>query len=186
VAQTPPTVALSSGDRAATAVMEQLAIAGCSSMIAAACTNPIDVLKTRLQIDGAGTTACQQVHRGSFIQCARNLLSTEGVASLYRGVIPSLAREASYSSLRIGMYEPLRNFYASKLSSTFNDDHSSSLAVKVLAGGTTGAIGSAVANPCDLIKVKQQSFTGPLSNDLPLITLIRQVSAAHQQAVSDL
>ena len=51
----------------------------------------------------------RKLFNGSFVECVRKLVSTEGVRSLYRGLVPSLAREASYSSLRIGLYEPVKN-----------------------------------------------------------------------------
>ena len=75
---------------------------------------------------------------------------------------------------RCHRYEPLKNFYLSELDGIAN---SSSLIIKIAAGGTTGAIGSAIANPCDLIKVQQQSFTGPLANDTPLPQLLKNVRA---------
>lgn len=146
-------------------------IAGVSSMTAALCTNPIDVIKTRLQIDGAGAASHHRVHHGSFVKCTKNVVSSEGLLALYRGVIPSLAREASYSSLRLGLYDPVKKVYIRHLPH-FDE---TSLLVKIGAGATTGALGSAIANPCDLIKVRQQSFTGPLSGDVPLAKLIRTV-----------
>lgn len=39
----------------------------------------------------------------------RHIARTEGVAGLTKGIGPSLLREASYSSIRLSLYEPLRN-----------------------------------------------------------------------------
>ena len=48
------------------------------------------------------------------------------------------------------MYVPIRTMYAGELKPGENP----SLPIKILAGLTTGAIGIAVANPTDVVKVR--------------------------------
>ena len=54
-----------------------------------------------------------------------------------------------FASLRIGLYEPVRDFYCGK---DFKGDPP--LYKKILAGLTTGAFGILIANPTDVIKVR--------------------------------
>ena len=129
---------------------EQLVLAGASNMTAAACTNPIDVVKCRMQIDGQGELTARRFT--STAHCFRVLVSQEGAASLYRGVVASLIREGSYSAIRMGLYEPVKH--------ALWEDKDTPLHVKIAAGGVTGSIGSATANPCDLLKVQAQSVQG--------------------------
>lgn len=53
------------------------------------------------------------------------------------------------ASIRIGMYEPVRNFYTPK-----ELQMNPPLIYKVLAGLTTGAMGIMVANPTDVVKIR--------------------------------
>lgn len=139
----------------------RLALAGVSNCCAATITNPLDVLKVRMQVDAHRVGGI--VDRGDAAGLRRTLASMlrdEGVLSLYRGLAPSLLREASYSSLRLGLYEPVRDGYVGALASAGVANSEGGLAVKLLAGGTSGIIGSAVANPADLLKVRIQAQAG--------------------------
>ena len=63
-------------------------------------------------------------------------------------------REGSYSTIRLGAYEPLKT----KLGAT--DPAHTPLWKKITAGAISGTIGSAIATPTDLVKVRFQA-TGP-------------------------
>merc|ERR1712086_172695 len=120
-------------------------------MIAAAVTNPIDVIKIRMQIDGCGGT--KKVFTNP-VNCGSAIVKTEGATALYRGLMASLIREGSYSGIRMGMYEPVKQALGA------TDPDNSPFYLKVGAGAITGSIGSAIANPLDLLKVQMQSVQG--------------------------
>ena len=133
--------------------LTQVALAGASNAFAASVTNPIDVVKVRLQMQGEGTRAPTAEARsvgGMLTHVAR----TEGVAGLYRGLQASLIREMSYSGIRMGLYEPSKNLLGA------TDPAHTSLSLKVVAGALTGCTGSLLANPFDLVKVRMQRATG--------------------------
>lgn len=54
-----------------------------------------------------------------------------------------------FCSLRIGLYEPVRNLIVPK-----DKQDNPSFFYKLAAGFTTGAIGITVANPTDLVKIR--------------------------------
>ena len=58
-------------------------------------------------------------------------------------------REAVYSTIRLGAYEPVKEIFGAS-------HHNSPLWKKLAAGATTGAIGSAIATPTDLVRVRMQ------------------------------
>jgi hypothetical protein len=62
--------------------------------------HPIDVVKTRMQIAKAGEGGL-----GSIIGDA---MKNEGPGAFYKGIVPAWLREASYTSLRLGLYEPVK------------------------------------------------------------------------------
>ena len=76
----------------------------------------------------------------------------EGVKSLWKGIGPGIHRQVLFGGLRIGLYEPIKDFYVGK-------DHVGDvpLHLKVAAGLTTGAVGITIASPTDLVKVRMQA-----------------------------
>ena len=146
----------------------RLALAGFANCCAATATNPLDVLKVRMQTDGSPRRllgpAAGAPRAPGLLQTLVALLRDEGVRGLYRGLAPSLLREASYSSLRLGLYEPFRDAAAAALPASAGGgggSGGSSLAVKLAAGAASGVVGSALANPADLLKVRLQLAQRP-------------------------
>jgi hypothetical protein len=73
---------------------------------------------------------------------------------LYKGITASWMRESIYSSLRLGMYEPFKRLLGA------TDPKHTPFYLKFLAGGMSGFIGAALANPTDLLKVRMQASEG--------------------------
>ena len=87
-------------------VWKGLAYGGLSSCVAETFTMPIDVVKTRLQMDGSGGAVKQ--YSGT-MDCASKLVKAEGPSSLFKGLPPALVRQSTYGSLRYGLYGPIRD-----------------------------------------------------------------------------
>ena len=58
-------------------------------------------------------------------------------------------RDGIYGAFRIGAYEPVKGLLGA------SGPHSP-LWKKIMAGATTGAVGSALVNPTDLVKIRMQ------------------------------
>lgn len=72
----------------------------------------------------------------------------EGMRGLYKGITASWMRESIYSSLRLGLYEPFKRLLGA------TEHKHTPFYLKFVAGGMSGFIGSALANPTDLLKVR--------------------------------
>jgi len=150
----------------------KFAAGGLSCMIVSALLNFNDVIKVRLQTDSQLSTVAHtsRKYRGYF-NTARVITAEEGLQTLFlRGMTPSMMRELSYSTLRMGLYEPVKNALAPNATGDIG------LVKKIAAGMTSGAIGSALANPTDLIKIRFQA-----SKELPYrstMDAFRQIWAA--------
>ncbi|XP_002990780.2 mitochondrial uncoupling protein 3 [Selaginella moellendorffii] len=133
----------------------RLALTAASAIAAESATFPIDITKTRLQLQGEGSSiarGCNAGHRGAF-GTVYGIAREEGLRGLYRGLSPALLRHVFYTSIRIVSYEQLRSFS----SSSDQNQAFSSLAEKAVIGGASGIIGQVVASPADLIKVRMQA-----------------------------
>jgi hypothetical protein len=86
----------------------------------------------------------------------RKVWAEEGLRGLSSGLYASWAREISYSSCRIGLYDPLRAL----LAGGETDPQRVGTGAKFAAAFLSGALGSACCNPCDLVKTRQQLAPG--------------------------
>jgi solute carrier family 25 protein 14/30 len=122
---------------------------GIASLTAEVGTFPIDTTKTRLQVQGQQRDVfCQQSRYRGMTHALMHIAREEGVRALYGGIAPALLRQASYGTLKIGLYHHLKKMNPGEETVLKN----------VLAGMTSGAVASAIANPTDVLKqVRMQS-----------------------------
>eukprot|EP01112_Ceratiomyxa_fruticulosa_P009911 TRINITY_DN2601_c0_g1_i4.p1 TRINITY_DN2601_c0_g1~~TRINITY_DN2601_c0_g1_i4.p1 ORF type:complete len:304 (+),score=44.77 TRINITY_DN2601_c0_g1_i4:366-1277(+) len=142
----------------------KFAFGGISCMTAACVTNPIDVIKTRLQIQGElAKKNHTEIRYKGFLRGGYQIILDEGVRGLYKGLLPSILREGSYSTLRMGGYDLMKDYLGA------TDPKHTPLWKKIVAGGVSGAIGAAIANPTDLVKVRMQAqgVPGKVSYNYP-------------------
>ena len=81
------------------------------------------------------------------------VVGEEGVFALWKGVNAAWLREASYTSLRLGLYEPIKVMFGA-------NDASAPFYKKFAAGSAAGAIGSLAGNPFDVLKTKMMATSG--------------------------
>ncbi|KAK8969755.1 Mitochondrial uncoupling protein 1 [Platanthera guangdongensis] len=99
------------------------------------CTIPLDTAKVRLQLQKTAVSRDSVVlpkYRG-MLGTVATIAREEGLAALWKGVVPGLHRQCLFGGLRIGLYEPVKNLYVGE---NFVGDVP--LSKKILAGLTTG------------------------------------------------
>jgi len=82
------------------------------------------------------------------------ITSQEGFFALWKGVNAAWLREASYTSLRLGLYEPVKVLFGA------NDPETTTFFKKFAAGSAAGALGSIAGNPFDVLKTKMMAEAG--------------------------
>ena len=80
---------------------KQVGAAGGAAVITVTFIHPIDVVKTRLQVGG-------KYAKLGLGGTATDIFRNEGPLSFWKGIGPAWLREASYTSLRLGLYEPIK------------------------------------------------------------------------------
>lgn len=121
---------------------QSVALGGSACVFTVNFTHPIELLKTRMQVtgNGLGTTFS-------------SLMKTEGAGSLWKGINAAWLREASYASIKLGGYAPVRDAIgAGGADAPFH--------MKFLAGAITGGVGSFIGNPFDVMKTIMQANEG--------------------------
>lgn len=144
-------------------LLTQVGMAGTAAVITVSFIHPIDVVKTRIQV----SSEYSNLGMGGTVG---KIASDEGVVALWKGVNAAWLREASYTSLRLGLYEPIKvMFGASEPGAPFYK--------KFLAGSAAGAIGSLAGNPFDVLKTKMMTTAG---KEVPSITKTASDLFSHQ------
>eukprot|EP00842_Homolaphlyctis_polyrhiza_P002566 jgi/Hompol1/330/HPOL_002851-RA len=132
-------------------------------------TNPWDVVKTRLQLQGELQSKAQRLPGAqkpypnalsAFYRIARN----EGLRGIQRGLAPAYAYQIILNGTRLGMYDPLKRSLQSALAFTVDylpkgSESSITGVAMVTSGALSGVAGSFLASPLFLVKTRMQSYT---------------------------
>ncbi|KAL7050965.1 hypothetical protein ACKWTF_004278 [Chironomus riparius] len=106
---------------------------------------PLDLVKTRLQISGQGGTAKE--YTGMF-DAFTKIAKREGVRALYKGLSAGLLRQATYTTTRLGTYTFLNDTYKRETGKQAN------LFVSMGLGVAAGVTGSFVGNPAEISLIR--------------------------------
>ncbi|ORX53526.1 mitochondrial carrier [Hesseltinella vesiculosa] len=140
-------------------------IASLAAMSAVTFTNPIEVVKTRLQLQGelvkAGTLSeAARPYHNSF-QAMKLIAKNEGFRGLQRGLGVAYIYQMCLNGSRLGLYEPVHK----TLIKTFDlQSKKSKIAAGVLSGGFAGVVGAVLGSPLYLIKTRRQSYSPVFKN----------------------
>ena len=80
-------------------------------------------------------------------------MNKEGIRGIYKGISASFCRESTYSTIRLGLYEPYKNLVGAK-------EENAPLYLQAVAGLCSGLTGAMFTNPADLLKVRMQTDIG--------------------------
>jgi len=123
-------------------LFQSMAMGGSAAAFAVNFTHPIELVKTRMQVSGAGI--------GPTIS---GVMESGGVRAFWKGIPFGYGRELSYTSVKLGAYAPMRDLIGA-------GEPDSPFYLKFLAGAITGGLGSILGNPFDVMKTLAQTSKG--------------------------
>eukprot|EP01113_Clastostelium_recurvatum_P038068 TRINITY_DN5638_c0_g1_i2.p1 TRINITY_DN5638_c0_g1~~TRINITY_DN5638_c0_g1_i2.p1 ORF type:complete len:314 (-),score=36.33 TRINITY_DN5638_c0_g1_i2:2-943(-) len=126
-------------------------VAGAAAIGATTFTNGIEVVKTRLQLQGELKLVSERPYKG-IGHCFSTIYRQEGIRGFYKGIWPAWGAQAILNGGRLGTYPIAKSIMGST-----NPDASFWFLRNVLAGAFAGGISAAMASPIDLIKVRMQA-----------------------------
>ena len=121
---------------------------GSAAVIATMCVHPVDLLKTRVQMQ---VVPAGQPRMGS-IKMARTIISEGGITKLYAGLSAAIMRQAVYGTARLGLHDQI-----SKKLRDRNGGHAIPLYQKIVSSMISGAVGGLAGNPFDIAMVRMQA-----------------------------
>ncbi|XP_074917676.1 kidney mitochondrial carrier protein 1 [Chelonoidis abingdonii] len=124
---------------------------GLASITAECGTFPIDLTKTRLQVQGQTNDAkFKEIRYRGMVHALVRIWREEGLKALYSGIAPAMLRQASYGTIKIGTYQSLKRVFVEQ-------PENETLLINVLCGILSGVISSSIANPTDVLKIRMQA-----------------------------
>ncbi|XP_053792075.1 kidney mitochondrial carrier protein 1 isoform X2 [Vidua chalybeata] len=124
---------------------------GLASITAECGTFPIDLTKTRLQVQGQVNDAkYKEIRYRGMVHALVRICREEGLKALYSGIAPAMLRQASYGTIKIGTYQSLKRMFVER-------PEDETLMMNVLCGILSGVISSSIANPTDVLKIRMQA-----------------------------
>ncbi|XP_011698057.1 PREDICTED: mitochondrial 2-oxoglutarate/malate carrier protein-like [Wasmannia auropunctata] len=114
-------------------------LGGLSGMAGTCVVHPMDVIKNRMQVLKG---------RASILEIIGAVYSKEGIFAFYNGLSAGLVRQATYTTVRLGTYNQLQEFWREKYTGRPR------FAVLAFMAGTAGAVGAFVGTPADVALVR--------------------------------
>ncbi|KAH8324059.1 hypothetical protein KR074_011663, partial [Drosophila pseudoananassae] len=118
-------------------------IGGLAGMMATTVNQPLDLVKTRMQI------SVSTEHKSPFDKMAK-IFKTEGLLAFYNGLSAGLMRQATYTTTRTGVYQMEVEAYLNRYG---KPPFLASMGMGIVAGG----IGAVVGNPAEVALIRMMS-----------------------------
>ena len=113
-------------------------------------SNPFELIKTRLQLQGElqSAAATRVVYRG-MLHGVATVARTEGVTALYQGLASAVCHQIIMNGLRFGLYEPCKTSVEQLVGP--------GVSTNIVSAFSVGAFGAFVSTPFYLLKTRMQS-----------------------------
>jgi len=121
---------------------------GGSGMAATCFVQPLDLIKNRMQLSGEGGKAKE--HKTS-LHAIRAVIKNEGFSGLYAGLSAGLLRQASYTTVRMGVYSTLFERFSG------NSGKPPGFFTKAAIGMAAGAVGAFFGTPAEVSLIRMTS-----------------------------
>lgn len=127
----------------------EFAIGALAAVGAGFFTNPIDVVKVRLQLQGEleARHAYKRIYKNT-LHTAYLIVKHEGVLALQAGIVPALYFQLVLNGIRLGCYNT-----AKKYELITNDKGNTDILKTVMVTGTAGCIGAVLSSPFYMVNL---------------------------------
>ncbi|XP_039599048.1 solute carrier family 25 member 35-like isoform X1 [Polypterus senegalus] len=115
-------------------------------------TNPLEVVKTRMQLQGEmKTPGSYKIHYRNVFHAFYTIGKVDGLGGLQKGLVPALNYQFVMNGVRLGSYAILES------GSYIHSEGRVSPVKSVAAGAVAGVLGAVIGSPMYLVKTHLQS-----------------------------
>ncbi|KAI0756274.1 mitochondrial carrier [Daedaleopsis nitida] len=136
--------------------LEGFVCGGTAACVAVTVSNPAEVAKTRMQLQGElAKKGTAKVYKNSLDVIAKTWRN-EGVRGIQRGLGPAYVYQILMNGSRLGFYEPIRK----KVNGLVGVKPTDQIPLtSLLSGAMSGVIGACFGNPFFLVKARMQAYS---------------------------
>jgi len=121
-------------------------MAGCGAVTF---TNPLEVVKTRMQLLGELGLSAEGQYKSIFDAFSK-IGKHEGIGGLQRGLFPAYLTQMAMNGIRLGSYDNIKEI----INNTTNNN---TFITNVVSGALAGSLAATVANPFEMTKTRFQA-----------------------------
>lgn len=127
----------------------EFAIGAAAAVGAGFFTNPIDVVKIRLQLQGEleARGTYKRLYKNTF-HAAYQIAKHEGIFALQSGIVPALGFQVVLNGTRLGSYN-----LAKRYELTLNANGETNVLRTALVAGVSGCAGAVIGSPLYLVRI---------------------------------
>ncbi|KAL1923526.1 uncharacterized protein VTP21DRAFT_8506 [Calcarisporiella thermophila] len=136
-------------------------LGGLAACGAVTLTNPMEVVKTRLQLQGelaraqSGAALPMKPYSNIF-QALKLIFRHEGLRGIQKGLGAAYGYQLMMNGARLGFYDPIKRLFNDTLGMDPAKRHHF---ICVMSGASAGVIGAALGSPLFLVKTRMQSYS---------------------------
>jgi solute carrier family 25 folate transporter 32 len=130
-----------------------------AGIVSATLTNPLWLIKTRLQLQANLPDSSKLAKYSGIVHCARSIVKEDGAAGLFRGLLPGLLL-VSHGAVQFMAYEELKSVLAGSDLHSLNSGHYLAL------GASSKVIASVTTYPFQVIRTRLQMQQNPSAAQL--------------------
>eukprot|EP01134_Creolimax_fragrantissima_P001031 CFRG1031T1 len=128
---------------------EKLAVGAMAGVIGTCFIFPLDVVKTRLQVQTVDPKTGKLPYTGIFNAC-RSIVAKEGLRSLYKGLGANVVGVTPEKAIKLAVNDTMREVLTDKNTGKL------SLPRQIVAGGMAGLFQVSATNPMEIVKLRMQ------------------------------
>jgi solute carrier family 25 folate transporter 32 len=130
------------------------------------CTNPLWLIKTRMQLQLEGKDAKLKPYTGVW-DAVRRIVAEEGPLALYKGIVPALFL-VSHGMIQFAIYEEMKRYQnaVTALLPEGKDGDGKSSSFYFVAGAVSKAVATGVTYPYQVVKARLQQRVDPTINQV--------------------
>ncbi|XP_028917795.1 calcium-binding mitochondrial carrier protein SCaMC-2 isoform X2 [Ornithorhynchus anatinus] len=147
-------------------IHERLVAGSLAGAIAQSSIYPMEVLKTRMALRKTGQYS-------GMLDCAKKIMSKEGMAAFYKGYIPNMLGIIPYAGIDLAVYETLKNAWLQRYAVNSADP---GVFVLLACGTMSSTCGQLASYPLALVRTRMQaqaSIEG--APEVTMSSLFRQI-----------
>ncbi|KAI8434599.1 hypothetical protein MSG28_003137 [Choristoneura fumiferana] len=130
-------------------------VGGIAGVGAAIFSNPFDVIKTRMQLQGELSARNQHaVHYKNIPHAMYTIVKHDGVTALQKGLVPALWFQLVVNGMRLGIYQ-----HADNQGFLRDEKNNTKFTNSLVMGALSGMVGAFFGSPLQLVKTQLMSYS---------------------------